>query len=385
MLWLVVIATGVVGDGVNETLRDEFCVKALRKRVVPGKSYGLLDDNENRIWRMLRCTDMFCSEFVKGRCRWTDFGRRAVLENDRRVNENCGKQEKSMTLLTTMPNVPRRAGELDAHWVEVLLAVGENSRHFAHVRVLVDQGEEESATLLLRQAVYECQRVHGDKVDVRATPADLRKISARIFGRQPSYADIFDYANNHVGGLVTLANADVVVRNLEAVDADSLRRDKLVLVLSISPPTGSYAKQCPRDDVLASRCEFWDLAYGVSWDAYVFSAPLLSLNFSFLDPPEGKSPIYMNAINAENCAGNFLVASGYTLSNPCRTIKAEHWHCMGTKTHHDDSRERKWERECAQRTVYHRRHGDHPPEPIKITKSLTLGHVGGPGTLCSSD
>lgn len=235
-------------------------------------------------------------------------------------------------------------------------------------------------TLMLRQAIFECQRQHTDKVDA-ATPKDLEKISAHVFGSQPSYVDMFQYASVQLsGGIVALVNADIVLRNIERLHYRSLQAQvgtPLVIVLSISPPTGKYSRQCTSVSG-ESRCQFWDADYGLSWDAFIFASPLVpSANYSFLDPPSGKLPIYMNTINAENCAGNFLVSSGYTLANPCRSVIAEHWHCMGSKTHHRGGRDRQWARECALRGAY-----GGSGSIIRITKTLTLGRVGGPGTLC---
>lgn len=205
------------------------------------------------------------------------------------------------------------------------------------------QYDSEEATQRIRNAIYRGSVLYSDFLDSSVTTSDLRKVTSTVLRRQPSYVDMFQFANNNLDGLVALANADIVFRGLGFLDEHALEwRDKsqpLALALSVSKPTGKFGQLCEDMNVdIKGHCDFWGRNYGVSWDAIVFKSPLQTpsngpLNYTVLTPPPGGAPAYMNALHAEGCAARFLLDAGYRLHNPCKSIVAEHWHCMGRKMH----------------------------------------------------
>lgn len=222
-----------------------------------------------------------------------------------------------MSVLTTLPYVPAQSAS--PHIKETLVALGENARSplVASVVVLLDAFQGEDATRALRG------RIHADA-------KALAKIRAVVFGTQPTYAQLFQFANEHLHGrIVALMNADIRLKNLDRIDADAFYASPpLALVIAVEPPSVRPCRRVPED-----RCNvtLWQWA-GSSWDVEIFKAPLVNPNFDLLDkmPP---APIYMNEQGAENRAGFFLAAAGYELYNPCHNHLAEHWHCWPSATH----------------------------------------------------
>lgn len=222
----------------------------------------------------------------------------------------------SLSLLTTLPYVPAQSAS--PHIKETLVALGENARSplVETIVVLLDTFQGDDATRALRDRI---------QTDAEA----LEKIRAVVFGTQPTYAQLFQFANEHLTGIVALMNADIRLKNLDRIDADAFYASPpLALVIAVEPPSFRPCRAVPED-----RCNVtqWKWA-GSSWDVEIFKTPLFNPNFDLLDkmPP---APIYMNEQGAENRAGFFLAAAGYELYNPCHNHLAEHWHCWPSATH----------------------------------------------------
>ena len=219
-----------------------------------------------------------------------------------------------------------------------MLALGENSRtsEVGEIRVLLDSGPSEDASKELRFDIFRAQRLNAKKLEKLATSRDLSKVTVHVFGRQPTYADIFRYASDELNGrVVALANADVVLRNLHLLDADAFSEENLTaLVLTVRDPTGNFQRECRRH---LDRCDSsWGPA-GNSYDGFVFRSPLPPTSrYDLLELFE-PLPVYMNDNGAENRAKQFLAASGYDLFNPCLNNITEHWHCA-PKMHHSRDR-----------------------------------------------
>lgn len=221
-----------------------------------------------------------------------------------------------LTLLTTLPYVPRpRSHE---HIRETLLAIGENSRSLLveDIVVLLDKGGGS-----LRESIVDEQRK-------REYEGNVTKVRTVVYGKQPSYGDLFRFAGAHLADrAVAILNADVVLRNLHLIDHQALK-DKVALVLPVRPPSGFCAHDIP------DRCNrtTWRFAGG-SWDVEIFWSPLQDAQYDLLDvmPP---APVYMNEEGAENRVGYFLTMSGYDIHDPCYNNLTEHWHCSAKHTHH---------------------------------------------------
>ena len=299
-------------------------------------------------------------------------------------------KKKALTLVTTIKSLHDNGQSTTRrHDLEVLLALAENvcADAIEAVVVLVDgvgggasqhSGDEGDAyaTAMLKDAIYAAAMAHWkggreDEDDGRARRELLegaltQKLSGHIFGEQPTYWDMFQFADTSPlvgpGKLVAIANADVVLRHGERLDPElfhpsnsvvversseaagggavvrhfELQPRPLALVLSVVPRQGAHGcnvvNHCTQSKV------------GLSWDVHIYESPLRNpavtnggervtshrthgrtvsdaLNRSLL---EG---VYMNMIGAENRAGFFLHHAGYQLANPCSTVVAEHWHC----------------------------------------------------------
>jgi len=168
-------------------------------------------------------------------------------------------------------------------------------------------------------------------------------------GHQPTYEDLFKYANTTLAGkLVLLANADIVydetlnrvVANNHSKLVDPLTNEPIAYVLSMKkPPDGSkylevFGKECRCNahTTCFATCTIgtwqhgWPLG-GNSWDAYIFATPLPSaFNLAHTRLP-------MNYNGAESMPAYQLLASGVQLYNPCFFINAFHWHYQGWKMH----------------------------------------------------
>lgn len=221
-------------------------------------------------------------------------------------------KKKALTIVTTIKRL-HDASHLrlestasSGHDLEVLLALAENCLADAieAVVVLVDSieggGSEVSqhssdayATAVLKDAIYTAATAHwkgaGDVGQARREllGALTRKLSSHIFGEQPTYADMFDFADTSPlvgpGKLVAIANADVVLRHSERLDPElfhasdsavverssggaggagsrhfELEPRPLALVLSVVPHGCKEADHC-----IASKV-------GLSWDVHIY-------------------------------------------------------------------------------------------------------------------
>lgn len=363
---------------------------ARRMRMRSTQSRRLSTQEEEERVAKRRADDLAKMRLDPRFCEWTTYGKALVKKYSNRVNERCARKRNAVTILTTLPRIPVDFGCFNPltdvkcyHMVENLLSLGENSRdiNVKEIRVLVDvvDGKEDPSEQI-RRAVQLAQIHYNNFIDSASTPYDLRKITVEVVGQQPSYPDMFRYSSTHLRGLVALANADIVFRGFDRLDTNAFEyRDDnatLALALSVAKPTGKYAREfCEEDsDVMNGHCELWSKNYGVSWDSFVFKSPLSNhglvqsedgedlVDYSIITPPPGSPPAFMNALHAEGCAANFLMQNGYRLYNPCKTIVAEHWHCMGTKMH-SVSKNQEWIKLCSSRMNFY-------------------GQVGGPGTMC---
>lgn len=142
--------------------------------------------------------------------------------------------------------------------------------------------------------------------------------------------------------IVVLTNADVVFDStLERIDTRNMKKVDHVFVLSVQQPAqhGRYKNVHNRECSLPPRCTIgridgWLLG-GSSWDSYVFN-PSSHRFQKQLDL--ARFNFHMFNTGGENIAGYELYSAGFTMSNPCEWVRAEHWHCRGEKMH-DDSQE----------------------------------------------
>mmetsp|Transcript_14096 Transcript_14096/g.42644 ORF Transcript_14096/g.42644 Transcript_14096/m.42644 type:complete len:377 (+) Transcript_14096:71-1201(+) len=285
----------------------------------------------------------------------------------------------NLTVLTTIPVPPswrnetlltmqRMSKRFSGHMQEIMMAFGENSRtpEIGEIRVVLDSGDptavenplwdgaDDVATKQLRADVQEAQRLNADKLDALATDDDVAKITAHVFGRQPTYAEIFRYASYALPNrVVALVNADVVLRNVDALDAsafeDDLRSDssslrssgeeekRLAIALTVRQPSGAFFRACDDPKKLVDRCDEKRKGVTYSFDGFVFASPLPATSRFDLLEEEKPIPVYMNEMGAENRAKQFIAASGHQVVDPCFRTLAEHWHCSG-KMHHQRER-----------------------------------------------
>lgn len=257
-----------------------------------------------------------------------------------------GIYRRMLTLLTSLPFIYNAADwDLEhythgrhktIHFVETLLALGQNVQDPAigEIRVLLDGHGTSEATRALRAAVATAQHRNAKYIDRPGT--DLDKIHAEIFGRHATYVDLLNYSNTRLAGrVVAMLNADIVLRNAARVDLAELRRSSTVLTLSVTLPSGRYGEFCAANatQFLRNECNESNSKRGLnSWDVFVFAAPIRGgpMQFHVFD---FKGPVYMNSWGGEYRALIFFRKMHYTWYNPCTTVIAEHWHCLGGKTH----------------------------------------------------
>lgn len=231
----------------------------------------------------------------------------------------------NLTVLTTLhrSETPHRNEEL------AVLGINAKSPHVGEVRVLMEGGD----TASLRERVARAS--NSTWYPVKA--AHLAKINAHVVDRKPGFADLFRYASRALPNrLVAVANADVVLRNLDLLDPDAFDASPpLALVLSTTRPFALYlnsqckALQAQSPHVmrqyarhfLLDTCEEWENR-GWTWSVEIFRSPIVGGRYDRLNESAA-----MNTVNGHNLAGHFLAASGYELANPCKATVAEEWHC----------------------------------------------------------
>ena len=222
------------------------------------------------------------------------------------------------------------------HTTEVKAAISENLLNPWISRVLV---------LLERMSCAEARSTLASSESTRG------KIACAEFNLQPTYADFFEMAHRlpPIPGskerqLVMISNADVVFdHSLSRIDGRQLRTSKLVIVLSVTKPQAGarYArtfggKEC--DPV--ERCDVDPLAghKHTSWDTFIFGTPVWHSPEQFQREKLNPHPpltsgapadldFVMNLRGAELRASYALHRMGLRFSNPCRYVRAEHWHC----------------------------------------------------------
>ena len=342
-------ARDMLAETVLRTLADrkvsvveavEFCQRALRDHdtVMPGFTTDGLSEDDQRRWGWFDCKNQFCTKDNVPGCIRSAYGRR--IDDVLQRPSKCGVGTAKVTLFTTMPFIAKPAVmNMSKHFFETLIALGENARspEIQRVHVVVDrlleETSEDTLSEFLRKAITQQQERYrtflgGDFA--LTSEEDLEKVDVAVYGSQPTYADMFRYANkNLTNSLVALTNADVVLRNLNRIDPDAFlpqpHQRRLALTLAVHPPNGTYSRMCKP----TLRC----VRGQGSWDTHLFFSPLPDdARWEWLEDVQ-PNPVYMNMIGAENRVGIFLHASGYDLRNPCHDIIAEHWHCS-PKTHH---------------------------------------------------
>ena len=262
------------------------------------------------------------------------------------AGSRCSPKETAtdgeFTVLTSFPFIAWNLTEAHPHFVETLLAIGENTRApgISSVRVILDRYQQfptsreyhsadldANATESLRRQVREAQELRRDRLDSIATWDDLEKLTAHVYGDQPTYSQIFRYASYALAGkLVILTNADVVFRNLHVFDSAVLTEKPVVLLLAVRKPTGKFAATCGSDGIqrVIDRCD--KLAW--SFDSYIFQSPITATARWDLFEEISPHPVYMNDNAAEHRTAAFLLASGYDLYQACLFNVSEHWHCL---------------------------------------------------------
>mmetsp|Transcript_16433 Transcript_16433/g.49674 ORF Transcript_16433/g.49674 Transcript_16433/m.49674 type:complete len:362 (+) Transcript_16433:176-1261(+) len=261
----------------------------------------------------------------------------------------CSEEEEArdglFTLLTSVPFVGCRSKACSnphPHYLEALLAVAENSKngYIEEIRVLVDRFAgpgvlhskelDDNATAALRDEIARNQADLAHRMDVEATALDLTKVTAHVFGEQPTSAQLFRYASYALSRrVVLLTNADVVFRNLNFLDGSAFLNRQFVLAFAVRKPTGNFAATCADLNVVIDRCD--NLAW--SFDAFAFYSPLVASARWDLLEELSPQPVYMNDNAAEHRVNSFLLHSGYAVYQPCLYNFTEHWHCQ-SKMHH---------------------------------------------------
>jgi len=259
-----------------------------------------------------------------------------------------------LTILASLPFVSLNLDQAHPHLIETLLALGENTRspHVVEVRVVLDRhfpsptngvvkrdlhkrDLDKNATWDLQQQIALAQREHSERLDEIASQEQLQKIQAHVFGQQPTYAQLFRYANYAlVDRIVVLTNADVVFRNFQSLDAGAFYGKhgvdpNFMLILAVRKPTGKFAETCEDMERVIDRCD--NLAW--SYDSYVFKSPITATARYDMLEEISPHPIYMNDNAAEHRVGAFLLMSGIAVYQACLYNFTEHWHC-NQKMHH---------------------------------------------------
>lgn len=222
----------------------------------------------------------------------------------------------------------RTEGQENPHLSEIFAALATNllNDYILEIHLL----SEDDCQYVKRRLVWQVDRMVKAKEIMQMV--DIKLYCTRtMYGRQPSYADFFQYAN------VTLP----------LVDPEPVRLRRHGYVLSVTPPPhrGAYAEVFRRECENTPRCSVgtWNhgghwvqhTGGGSSWDGYIFSPPLSpDVDLAHID-------LFMNLNGAESIAAYQLeVKGGIHLYNPCMHIHAYHWHCLGGKMHDTDPRVR---------------------------------------------
>ena len=249
-----------------------------------------------------------------------------------------------------------------AHCNEIFAAISQNLLNdlIDEVHTLHEHGHGQGGRTV-QDALRETAARHGRQISA----AVLTKLVVHRWRRQPTYLDLFQVASEELGRvrtrLVLLANADVVFDASLALAIRSPAFDSPCFggyVFSVRHPDAndqvfaswfgeSGVRSCARHARNASdRCAS---PAGTSFDAFLFRAPLprhLVGNFSVLTTPEYPRGVVMNVMTAEHFAGTMFTLARLVMLNPCRFVRASHWHCTAkmhasTRTSNGTVQERK--------------------------------------------
>ena len=143
-----------------------------------------------------------------------------------------------------------------------------------------------------------------------------RKIQIILFHKQPTYSDLFKYANKLKGKICMISNSDIWLKN---VDLDLIKliqtKDKLIYALTRHESDG---------------CRPLINKYRMSHDSFIFKSPI---NY---DIPNGMNHI-QNKLGSENVIIIGLRKLGYRIYNPCKDIVIIHEHVSGIRTYSIDN------------------------------------------------
>jgi hypothetical protein len=165
-----------------------------------------------------------------------------------------------------------------------------------------------------------------DPIDFIPEPTLRAKLIRVNYGTQPTYKDLFDYAQLTLGrgAVAIVTNSDIYfdesLRCVVPVTPDrrayNATRQHLVYALSRhpSPPCASRHDMC--DEYIGSH------------DAFIFALPLAKRIAPRLD-------FTQNHIGAENVViWELKYSRGYIVRNPCHVVRAMHLHCTSERHYH---------------------------------------------------
>jgi hypothetical protein len=243
-------------------------------------------------------------------------------------------------VLLTSTFVPRT--HPSEHFKEIYAAIATNllNKFIVEVHLLT-----ESDCLIVKAHLEEQVLQISDGLAIRESMDSKLTCTSTKHGRQPSYADLFRYANVTLAGkMVLLSSADVVFdETLGLIDPHHIMRHEHAYILSVMPPphNGQYKKVFNQECDASPRCAVgawqgggsWGQGPGSgnSWDSYVFAPPLSPrMDLSHINHT-------LTFPGAKNLAAFQLEVYGnLTLYNPCFHVHAYHWHCLGGKMHDRD-------------------------------------------------
>jgi hypothetical protein len=153
---------------------------------------------------------------------------------------------------------------------------------------------------------------------------ELEKKLVRVqFGVQPTYKDLFDYANLRLGrGAVGIVlNSDIYIdESLGCIQPTSPKKKSF----NATKQHLVYALSRHPSNPCAGRSDYCE-DYTGSHDAFIFALPLPP-NFS------RRLDFTQNNIAAENVViWEFKRLEGYLVKNPCHTVKIYHLHCTNER------------------------------------------------------
>ncbi|KAI0558209.1 hypothetical protein FGB62_227g012 [Gracilaria domingensis] len=164
-------------------------------------------------------------------------------------------------------------------------------------------------------------------------------VSSRNVNSEVTYADLFREANNFVGSIVAIVNADIYFDH--SIYCAGLIDKGAVLALSRHPSPdciSSAMGASGREPV--DICGGYDPKWAASHDGFIFVPPVAQQVI------DGLAGLRVNEFGAENVVVHMLQQAGLNVVNPCERIHLFHQHCGDERASAAKKRrtDRKWGR-----------------------------------------